>query len=80
MLLLSKNNMNIVLHVHVRSNREAIEIHNNEWHAYTSKPAVDNKANEAIKKSLAEYLARPVSSIELIRGQSSKIKYFHIDD
>lgn len=41
-------------------------------------PPIGGKANEAIIKALAKYFNIPPSSVRLVRGQSSKHKFFEI--
>jgi uncharacterized protein (TIGR00251 family) len=43
-----------------------------------SAPAHDGRANEAVRKALAAALARPQSSITLVRGQTARHKTFAI--
>ncbi|MCB1113410.1 MAG: DUF167 domain-containing protein [Chlamydiia bacterium] len=38
----------------------------------------DNKANKALLKLLSKHLKVPVSSIEIIRGQTSRVKQIQI--
>ncbi len=42
-------------------------------------PPIGGKANEAIIKALAKYFKIPPSSVRLVRGQSSKHKFFEIE-
>ncbi len=42
-------------------------------------PPIGGKANEAIIKALAKYFNTPPSSVRLVRGQSSKNKFFEIE-
>lgn len=41
-------------------------------------PAVDDRANTAIRKVLAEYLGIAPSTLRLVRGQKSREKVFEI--
>jgi uncharacterized protein (TIGR00251 family) len=43
-----------------------------------SAPAQGGRANEAVRKALAAALARPPSSVTLVRGQTARRKTFAI--
>ena len=44
----------------------------------TTAPPVDSKANEAVRKILAEHFGVPSSAVELVRGATSRDKTFRI--
>ena len=44
----------------------------------TTAPPVDSKANEAVRRILAEHFGVPVGSVELLRGVTSRDKTFRI--
>ena len=43
-------------------------------------PAREGKANDAVRRALAEYLKVPMSRITLVRGATTRTKTFAIDD
>ncbi len=47
-------------------------------HIYVHEPPLDNRANEAVIKALAKHFKVAKSSIKLVRGATSKIKYFEL--
>ena len=47
-------------------------------HIYVSEPAKDNKANEAIIKSIAKQYGVAKTAVTLVRGARSKNKLFEI--
>lgn len=48
------------------------------YNVYVTAPPIDGKANEAIINLLRDYFGVPKSSVELISGDTSKIKIFEI--
>ncbi len=44
----------------------------------TTAPPVDSKANEAVRRLLAEHFEVAVSAVELVRGATSRDKTFRI--
>ncbi len=47
---------------------------------YVKPPAIEGRANDAAIKLLAKYLGVSKSSVRLVRGHTSKLKVFEIDD
>lgn len=45
---------------------------------YVREPAVEGKANKAVKELIASYLNLPKSSVQMISGRTSRIKHFKI--
>ena len=45
---------------------------------YTNEPAVDGKANRAVTKLVADYYEVSKSSVEIVRGLTSKTKTLRI--
>ena len=45
---------------------------------YVRERAVDGKANEAVRRLLAEHLSVPPSHVELVSGQTGRLKRFRI--
>ncbi|MEK9154881.1 MAG: DUF167 domain-containing protein [Patescibacteria group bacterium] len=54
------------------------KISENIFEVFVKEPPVDNKANEAIIKSLADYFGIPKSNIKIISGASSKQKIIEV--
>jgi uncharacterized protein YggU (UPF0235/DUF167 family) len=47
-------------------------------HVYVREPAQEGKANNAVIEALSTYYKKPKSSIQLIKGASSKFKIIEI--
>ena len=47
-------------------------------HVYVAEPALEGRANEAVRKSLAEHLKASRSSVVLVKGHKSKQKIFEV--
>jgi uncharacterized protein len=61
------------------SRRPGISVGDNEnVEVRVSAPAHDGRANEAVRKALAAALARPPSTVTLVRGQTARHKTFAI--
>jgi uncharacterized protein YggU (UPF0235/DUF167 family) len=43
-------------------------------------PAREGKANDAVRRALADYLNVPISRVHLVRGAAARTKIFSIDD
>lgn len=56
------------------------KISENQFEIFTTAPAKENKANEAVIKMLAEFLNIAPSRINLIKGVKSRQKIFDISD
>lgn len=50
-----------------------------ELTVYVRERAVDGKANEAVRKLLAEHFGVPRSHVELISGMTARVKRFRIN-
>jgi hypothetical protein len=49
------------------------------WKLQVAAPPVDGKANEALRRFLAELTARPVSAVRIVTGQTSPRKVVEIE-
>jgi uncharacterized protein YggU (UPF0235/DUF167 family) len=70
--------MQIRVRVHARSSRNEIIEAGGDLHAYVTAPALENKANIAVRDLLARKFDTTKSSVVLIRGGKSPIKDFEI--
>ena len=71
--------MRITVHIKLTKHTDGVEqITQEEYVVKTTKPAVENKANEDIIRQLANYFHTSKSLITLVRGTSSKHKIFSI--
>ncbi|NCN45821.1 MAG: hypothetical protein COU63_01870 [Candidatus Pacebacteria bacterium CG10_big_fil_rev_8_21_14_0_10_36_11] len=72
--------MKISVKVHPNSKKPRIIKNDLEnFDAYVNQPATDNRANNAVIESLAEYFQIKTSSIRLRLGNKSKTKVFEIN-
>lgn len=58
---------------------EVTDLGENHYQVSVKLPPVDGKANLAIIEALHDYFGVPKNRIQLIRGEKSKQKTFHID-
>ncbi|MCB1143315.1 MAG: DUF167 domain-containing protein [Leptospiraceae bacterium] len=71
--------MKIQIKAKANSKKPGIEkISETEWIVRVKEPARDGKANQAIIRMIAESLSIPISRVEMLRGESSKIKLIEI--
>jgi uncharacterized protein YggU (UPF0235/DUF167 family) len=71
--------MKITIIAHPNSKKPRIEKDLLETlHIYVSQPPLEGKANNAIRKALADYLKINKSSLLLISGEKSTTKIFEI--
>lgn len=57
---------------------KVVQLSDNSFKVYTTKPASENKANEAVPILLAKYLELRKSQVFMIAGAKSKEKIFEI--
>ncbi|MDL2285927.1 DUF167 domain-containing protein [Desulfococcaceae bacterium OttesenSCG-928-F15] len=70
-----REGVRIALHVQPKASKSEITgLHGNALKLRIKAPPVDGAANEACLKFLAKLLKRPVSSLVLVSGQSSRQK------
>lgn len=73
--------MKISVKVKANTSQERIEkIDDTNFIIWIREKPVEGKANEAVRKALAEYFGATKSRITLIKGQTSKQKIFEIND
>lgn len=60
--------------------KNSVEEEGSRYKVYVMAPAVDGKANKALIELMADYLDLRKSSISIVRGETSRIKFLKIDD
>jgi|ETNmetMinimDraft_2_1059921.scaffolds.fasta_scaffold888647_1 uncharacterized protein (TIGR00251 family) len=68
----------ITIKVIPNANKNQISVENNKLKVRVTAPAVNNKANKAAIKLLAEFFKVKKSSIKIIRGEKSREKVIMI--
>jgi uncharacterized protein (TIGR00251 family) len=67
------------IHLHPRSTREKVNgLHGDRVKVRVTAPAVEDKANAALKKFVAKKLRIPASCVEIIAGHHSREKVLRI--
>jgi uncharacterized protein (TIGR00251 family) len=76
------NGVRISLHVQPGAKRSSLAgpYGDNAWKLAIQAPPVDNKANEAVQKLLANWMECPKGKVTLLSGQISRDKVFFISD
>ncbi len=70
------------LEITVKPGSKKIGIEKNDethWTVRVHEPPVDGKANQAVIKAISKELGIAKSKIQIIRGESSRIKLLEID-
>ena len=70
--------MKVIIRVKPNSSQEKIEKTENGYLVYVKEPPVNNKANQAVIKVLANYFKIPKSQISILSGLKSKQKFIEI--
>jgi uncharacterized protein (TIGR00251 family) len=70
--------MRINVHVKPRSRVEAVEQTEEGYVVRVTAPPVDNKANEAVVRILADHFKVSKSSVNIVRGSTSRRKIVEI--
>jgi hypothetical protein len=70
--------INIIAHPNSKNPRIETDMLNN-IHVYVKEPAIDNKANFAIIKIIAQHYNVPKSSVKLLTGAKNKNKILSIE-
>ena len=71
--------VSLAVHVSPRASRNAIEgEHQGALKVRLTAPPVDNRANEALRRLLAERLNVPISAVRIIAGEKSRTKRVEI--
>jgi uncharacterized protein len=64
-----------------RGRRNAIEgAYGEVWKVRLTAPALENRANEALRRLLAEYLNVPMAADRIVAGEKSRTKRISISD
>lgn len=72
--------MKVTVRVHPNAKKPRVEKKSgHDFDIYVSQPPVEDKANQAVIKSLAEHLGVAKSKISLLYGAKSKTKVFFIN-
>ncbi len=72
--------MRITVHIKLTKHTDGVEqIAEGEYVVKTTKPSIENKANEDIIRQLGDYFHVSKSLVTLVRGASSKHKTFLIE-
>lgn len=59
---------------------EVVENPDGSFTIYTKAPAIEGRANQAATRLLAEHFDMSKSRVKLVRGATSKVKVFEIQD
>ena len=70
--------MKISVTVKLKSKQEKVEKTDNGYLVYVKEPPIENRANEAIVKLLAEYFNVSKSQVIILKGLTSKHKIVEI--
>lgn len=71
----------IQVQVKLKSKKEGVELlEDGSFIVRCNEPPVDGKANKKIIQLLSKFLSIPKSHIELLHGQTSKMKVFKIEE
>ena len=70
--------MKVIIKVKPNSHQEKIEKTEKGYLVYIKEPPVENKANQAVIKVLANYFKIPKSQISILSGLKSKQKVIEI--
>lgn len=69
----------IAVRVTPKASRDRIAVGTDPLRIHVTAPPEDGKANEAVRRLLAESLGIPKSRLTLVRGQTSRDKIFRVD-
>lgn len=72
--------MKVIIRVKPNSHQEKIEKTENGYLIFVKEPPVDNRANQAVIKVLANYFKTPKSRISILSGLKSKQKVIEMKD
>lgn len=71
--------MRITVRVHPRSSGVRVVLSKpGECEVWVTAPPADNRANEAVRESLAEFYGVSKSRVRLVRGGKSRTKIFEL--
>jgi uncharacterized protein YggU (UPF0235/DUF167 family) len=71
--------ISVKAHAGVRK-RELKTTGKDRYEVFTKMPKIENRANDDIRRQLAEFLSVPIKNIMLVRGQNQANKVFVIHD
>lgn len=70
----------IAVRVQTRSRRdEVLAVRDGVVVVRVTAPPLDGRANEALRRLLADRLGVPVANVSIVRGQRSRDKLVHVD-
>ncbi len=73
--------MNIQVTVKAKSKvQKLVEVEENSFIAYLKAPAIEGRANEELRKILADKFDVPKTRVDIIRGEKSHIKVVEIQN
>lgn len=72
--------MRVEVRVKPGSKKPGIEEENGQLVVRVAEQAREGAANEAVQRALAKHFGVPPTRVELLRGQSSRIKLFEISE
>ncbi len=72
--------MLITIYTKLNKKKEGVEkTSDTEFIVWTKQPAVENKANEDVIKQLAKYFKTPKSTIDIVKGKTTRKKIVYIE-
>ena len=71
--------ISVVAHPSSRKPRVEVDLFGS-LHVYVAEPALEGKANEAVRAALAAHFDVAKSRVALVRGQRGKLKAFEVED
>jgi uncharacterized protein (TIGR00251 family) len=69
----------IAVKVIARASKNAVKVEGERLKVYVTAPALDGKANAAVRELLAEHFKTNVSRVTIVRGLTSPLKTVSID-
>lgn len=69
----------IVARVTPGAKQRRVERRDDVWHVWVTEPPEHGRANDRVRRLLADELDVPLSSLELIRGAGSRVKVFRLN-
>ena len=72
--------MKLLVRVKPNSREEKVEKTENSYTVYVKEPPVENKANQAVIKVLAEYFKVAKSQVSILSGLHSKRKVIEVEN
>jgi len=69
----------IIARVTPGASSRRIERRGNVWHVWVTEPPENGRANDRVRRLLADELDVPLSALTLIRGGGSRTKVFKLE-